>query len=127
MSKKQKSVARSSCESEYIAQAMYAMQGQWAAQVFRDLGMPEYIGKNGTTVDMRGDNQGALALVKNPHLHERSKHIDVCYHYIRDLAEKKKLEIEYVPTAEMPADGLTKPLARIAFGRFRGQLGVATD
>jgi len=127
MSKKQKSVARSSCESEYIAQAMYAMQGQWTAQIFRDLGMSEYIGKNKTTVDMRGDNQGALALVKNPHLHERSKHIDVCHHYIRDLAEKKRLEIEYVPTAEMPADGFTKPLARIAFGRFRGQLGVATD
>jgi hypothetical protein len=127
MSKKQRSVARSSCESEYIAQAMYAMQGQWAAQIFQDLGMPEYIGKSKTTVDMRGDNQGALALVKNPHLHERSKHIDVCYHYIRDLAEKKRLEIKYVPTAEMPADGLTKPLARIAFERFRGQLGVATD
>ena len=127
MSKKQRSVARSSCESEYIAQAMYAMQGQWTAQVFLDLGMSEYIGKNGTTVDMRGDNQGALALVKNPHLHERSKHIDVCYHYIRDLAEKKRLEIKYVPTAEMPADGLTKPLARIAFERFRSQLGVATD
>ena len=60
---------------------------------------------------MRGDNQGALALVKNPHLHERSKHINICYHYIYDLAEKKRLEIEYVPTAEMLANGFTKPLA----------------
>jgi Reverse transcriptase (RNA-dependent DNA polymerase)/gag-polypeptide of LTR copia-type len=125
MSKKQRSVAKSSCESEYIAQAMYASQGQWAAQVFRDLGMPEYISDSGQTVDMRGDNQGALALVKNPHLHERSKHIDVCHHYIRDLAEKKKLRVTYVPTAEMPADGMTKPLARVAFERFKGQLGIA--
>ena len=125
-SKKQKSVARSSCESEYIAQAMNATQGQWAAQVFQDLGIPEYIGEN-STVDMRGDNQGALALVKNPHLHERSKHIDVCYHYIRDLAEKRKLEVKYTPTDEMPADGMTKPLGRQAFGRFRDQLGVTTD
>ena len=60
---------------------------------------------------MRGDNQGALALVKNPYLHKRSKHIDVCYHYIRDLTEKKKLEIEYILTTEMPADRLTKSLA----------------
>jgi hypothetical protein len=73
--------------------------------------MLEYIRKNGMMVDMRGDNQGALALVKNPHLHERSKHIDICYHYICDLAEKKRLEIEYVPTAEMSANGFTKPLA----------------
>ncbi len=106
---------------------MYAMQGQWVAQIFRDLKMPEYIGKNKKTVDMRGDNQGAIALTKNPHLHERSKHIDVCYHYIRDLAEKDQLEIKYIPTAEMPADGLTKPLARVAFTRYRSQLGVATN
>jgi len=127
MSKKQKSVAWSSCELEYIAQAMYAVQGQWAAQIFQDLGMPEYVGKNGTTVDMCGDNQGALALVKNPHLHEWSKHIDVCYYYICDLAEKKRLEVEYVSTTEMPADGFTKPLTQVTFEHFRGQLGVATD
>ena len=102
-------MAKASCESEYIAQAMYAMQGQWTAQIFRDLRMPEYIGKNGMTVDMYGDNQGALALVKNPHLHERSKHIDIHYHYIRDLAEKGKLEIIYIPTTDILADRITKP------------------
>ena len=126
MSKKQKAVSRSSCESEYIACAMYASQGQWTAQVFRDLGMPEFIGNNQKTVDMRGDNQGAMALVKNPYLHERSKHIDVAYHYIRDLAEKKRLEVTYVNTADMVADGMTKPLGSTLFGRFKEQLGVVT-
>ena len=121
---KQKYIAKASCESEYIAQAIYAMQGQWTAQIFRDLKMPEYIGRNGITVDMYGDNQGALALVKNPHLHERSKHIDIHYHYIRDLAEKGKLEITYIPTTDMPADGMTKPLARVAFERFKKLLGI---
>jgi hypothetical protein len=89
--------------------------------------MPEYIRKNGTTVDIRRDNQGALALVKNPHIHKRSKYIDVCYYYICDLAKKKKLVIKYVPTTEIPANGLTKPLARITFKRFRGQLSIATN
>ncbi|KAI0995983.1 hypothetical protein K3495_g12199 [Podosphaera aphanis] len=73
---------------------------------------------------MRGDNQSAIALAKNPHLHERSKHIDVCYHYIRDLVEKGMLKFKYISTSEMPADGLTKPLARVAFERFKGYLGV---
>ena len=82
--------------------------------------MPEYIRKNRTTVDIRRDNQGALALVKNPYLYKRLKYIDVCYHYIRDLAEKKKLEIKYVPTTEILADRLTKPLTRVTFKRFRG-------
>ena len=73
---------------------------------------------------MYGDNQGALALVKNPHLHARSKHIDVSYHFIRDLAEKRMLQITYVPTTEMIADGMTKPLARMAFERFKRLLGL---
>ena len=123
-SKKQTGVSTSSAESEYISQSMYAKQGQWTAQIFRDLGIPECINSNQRTVQMYGDNQGALALVKNPHLHERSKHIDICYHYVRDLAEKFKLQITYVPTAEMIADGMTKPLLRVAFERFKAQLGV---
>ncbi|KAF7570398.1 hypothetical protein PtrM4_104000 [Pyrenophora tritici-repentis] len=87
-SKKQRSVATSSCESEYIALSTCCKQGQWIAQMFRDLGFPKYIGKDTNKVQMLGDNQGAIALTKNPHLHERSKHIDVCYHFIRDLAEQ---------------------------------------
>jgi hypothetical protein len=97
---------------------------QWLAQIFRDLQVARYIGKNANLVEMRGDNQGALALVKNPHLHERSKHIDICYHFIRDLAEKGKLNVEFIPTTEMVADGMTKPLQRVAFERFKAQLGV---
>jgi hypothetical protein len=125
--KKHNSVAMSSTESENISQAMYAKQGQWAAQICRDLGVSECVNGNGQTVQMFGDNQGAIALVKNPHLHERSKHIDICYHFIRDLAEQKKLEIEYIPTAEMIADAMTKPLTRVAFERFKGQLGVVKE
>jgi hypothetical protein len=79
-------------------------------------------------VNMYGDNQGAIALTNNPHLHERSEHIDISYHYVRDLAEKKKLDITYVPSAEMKADGMTKPLGKVAHKRFREQLGlVDTD
>jgi len=124
-SKKQRSVSTSSCESEYIALTTCCKQGQWIAQVFRDLGFPKYIGKDTNKVQMLGDNQGAIALTKNPHLHERSKHIDVCYHFVRDMAEQGKLEVAYVPTADMVADGMTKPLQRVAFERFKNQLGVA--
>jgi len=73
---------------------------------------------------MLGDNQKAIALTKNAHLNERSKHIDICYHFIRDLAEKEDLKVDYIPTVEMVADGITKPLARVAFERFKGQMGL---
>ena len=88
--------------------------------------MKECIGKD-NIVTMYGDNQGAIALTKNPHLHERSKHIDICYHFIRDLVEKEKLKIIYIPTEDMIADGLTKPLQRIAFTRFKQQMGIVDE
>ena len=73
---------------------------------------------------MLGDNQGAVALTENPHLHERSKHIDIVYHYIRDLVEKGKAFVEYIPTDCMTADGMTKPLQLVAFERFKDLIGV---
>ncbi len=62
-----------------------AKQGQWVAQILRDIGYGRYMVNDHQTVNTRGDNQGAIALVKNLHLTERSKHIDITYHFIRDL------------------------------------------
>ncbi len=123
-SRKQRSVATSSCESEYMALANCAKQGQWVTQVFRDLGLPRYIGKDPRLVQMLGDNQGAIALTQNAHLNDRSKHIDISYHFICDLAEKGSLKVNFIPTAEMIADGMTKPLGRVAFEKFKDQLGL---
>ena len=88
------------------------------------MGYPQYIAKNAITVQTKGDNQGAIPLVKNPILSERSKHIDIGYHYVRDLADKKRIALEYIPTKEMIADGLTKPLPRPGFERFVHALGL---
>ena len=71
--------------------------------------MPEYIRKNRITIDIYRDNQGALALVKNPHLYKRSKHIDIHYYYIRDLAEKGKLEITYILIINILVNRIIKP------------------
>lgn len=124
LSKIQRSVATSSTESEYIAQSTNAKTTQWLAQILRDIGCQESIGKDGKTVQMLADNQGAIALAKNPHLHERSRHIDICHHYVRDLVQQGKVKVKYVPTSEMIADGFTKPLERTAFDKFKDQLGM---
>jgi hypothetical protein len=89
---------------------MYIKLGQWMAQVFRDLRRPGYIGENPIQVQMLGDNQGAITLAENPHLYKRSKHINIIYHYIQDLVEQGKILITYVPTSDIVADGMTKPL-----------------
>jgi hypothetical protein len=124
LSRTQRTVATSSTESEYIAQAVNAKTTQWLAQVLQDLKCSEFIGSK--AVQMLGDNQGAIALTKNPYLHERSRHIDIKYHYIRDLVQQGKLRIEYIPTSKMVADGFTKPLERMAFNRFKAQLGMVS-
>ena len=85
--------------------------------------MLKYIRHNPRLVYILGDNQGALALVKNPHLYKRSKHIDIYYYYIRDLEEKGKLNINYIPTSNIVVDGMTKPLRKTAFKRFKKQIG----
>src|SRR6266480_4769844 len=64
LSRKQRSVSTSTTEAEYIAMSTTAKQGQWIAQVLHDMGYPQYIADNGMTVETRGDNQGALALIK---------------------------------------------------------------
>jgi hypothetical protein len=77
-------------------------------------------------VYMLGDNMGALALTKNLHLNERSKHIDIYHHYVCDLAINGRLQVSYVPTADMVAEGMTKPLQRVAFERFKSQLRIVS-
>ncbi len=74
--------------------------------------------------NIRGDNQGAIALAKNPHLYKQSKHINICYYHIRDLAEHGKISVSYILTSKMIADRFTKPLQATAFTRFKRFLGM---
>jgi len=65
-----------------------------------------------------GDNQGAIALSKDPVNHQRSKHIDVRYHFIRDEVNHGRVVIEYCPTSDMVADMMTKPVTKVKLGQF---------
>ena len=56
------------------------------------------------------DNQGTIALTKNPKNHSRTKHIDIKYHFVRGTVEKKDVRLVYCPTEKMVADILTKAL-----------------
>ena len=53
--------------------------------------------------------------------------MDICYYFIRDLAEKGELKVNYIPIAKIVANGITKPLARVAFERFKNQIGLAIE
>ena len=65
-------------------------------------------------------------MTENPVFHDRSKHIGIKYHYIRDMVEKGAVKLQYVATEEQTVDVFTKSLARSKFEHFRGKLGVVS-
>jgi hypothetical protein len=66
----------------------------------------------------------AIELSKNPVFHDRSKHIDTRYHYIRDCVAKGVVDVSHVGIDDKLADILTKPLGRVKFVELRSRLGV---
>jgi hypothetical protein len=112
-------VALSSCEAEYIAGATAACQGVWLARLLAELR-----GKEAATFQLKIDNQSAIALSKNPVFHDRSKHIDVKFHYIRECVEENRVELQSIGTEEQLANICTKALGRERFCELRSKLGV---
>jgi transposase InsO family protein len=115
-STKQRCVATSTTESEYIGLSEASKQGQWIRALLRELQRTQYLSST-LSVPIFSDNQGCIALARDPVAHNRTKHIDVRYHYIRELIAFQKATVEYIPTEDMKADILTKPLPVIAFRR----------
>ena len=123
-SSKQKCVATSTTEAEYIALAEASKQGQWLRALLKDLAELQLL-DHGQIVPMHSDNQAAIALSQDPTGHKKTKHIDVRYHYIRDLVAYKKATVTYLSSNDMIADILTKPLPATAFMRCIGDLLTA--
>ena len=70
------------------------------------------------------DNQGAIELSKNPKHHNRTKHIDISYHFVHEKVASNEIAAEYCPSEEMLADIMTKGLPKISFEKMRTALGV---
>jgi hypothetical protein len=63
-------------------------------------------------------------MIENPMFHEKMKHIEIRYHYIRDMVQKGVLKLQYVDIDEQVADVLTKPLSSVKFEHFRDNIDV---
>ncbi|GJU66453.1 ribonuclease H-like domain, reverse transcriptase, RNA-dependent DNA polymerase [Tanacetum coccineum] len=116
---KQGTVALSSCESEFIAATAAATQALWLKRL-----LSKITDSNEEKITIYVDNKSAIALMKNPVFHGRSKHIDTKYHFIRECVEKEDLTVEHISGEQQRADILTKALPRIRFVTMRQILGV---
>ena len=90
----------------------------WIRNMFKELG---YISR---PIPICSDNQGALFVSQNAVTERRTKHIDIRYHYIRDVIEKGAIEVFFVPGVENPADIFTKNLGPNKIKMFREDLGL---
>ena len=118
---KQPTVALSTMEAEYMALTDAAKEIKWIRQLFDELNYG--IVPRPPTI-LRTDNQGALALAKNPVNHSRSKHIDIKHHFIRETIAEGIVWLEHVASGDMAADFLTKPLGRVQLQRCLSLIGM---
>lgn len=116
---KQKSLAGSSTESEYYALVHAIKEALWLRAFLSFNGLP-----TPDPFPILSDNQAALSMTKSPAISSRSKHIDIRHHFIRQHVADGTFSTSWIPTADMPADIFTKPLATVLFRRHRDTLGL---
>ena len=113
MSKKQKTIALSTAESETHAAVQATKEAIWLRNILEELTF-----KQEEPTIIHCDNQAAIALSRNPEFHSRSKHVDIQYHFLRQHVEMKTVDLKFIRSEEMAADGLTKSLSRHNHNRF---------
>lgn len=113
--KRQSSVSLSSTEAEYYALGACIQELLWIQQI---MGQMQYKGNDIIKTRVYSDNQSSIALSENPELHQRTKHIDIKYHFIRSHIANGSVDLKYISTKEVAADGLTKPLSAVAHKEF---------
>ncbi|KAF5782671.1 putative RNA-directed DNA polymerase [Helianthus annuus] len=118
-SQKQKTVAISSCEAEFMAATSATCQALWLRSLLSEL-----TGKEAQKALLLVNNESAIALIKNPVFHGRSKHIYTKFHFIRECVEREQIEVKQVSGELQKADTLTKALPLIKFGEMRSVVGV---
>ncbi|KAH9670910.1 hypothetical protein KPL70_017154 [Citrus sinensis] len=119
ISKKQPIVTLSTCEAEYVAATSSVCHAIWLRNLLKELGLPQE-----EPTEICVDNKSAIALSKNPVFHDRSKHINTRYHFIRECIARKKVQIKYVKSQDQAVDIFTKPLKQKDFVKYRSLLGV---
>jgi len=118
-SKKQVSVALSTTEAEYYALGIACQEAVWIRQLCQEL-----LVMFDKAIHIYSDNTSAVALSDNPVFHNRSKHIDIRWHFVRDLIRSKSIRTSHIPGARNGADFLTKALSHFEHAKCAKLLGM---
>jgi hypothetical protein len=118
-SKKQVSVSLSSTEAEYYSLGDAVKESIWIKQLMDELGLQI---ENPITINQ--DNMSTMAIAINPIQHQKTKHIDIRMHFIREHLERKNIKLAHCPTENMIADILTKALPPSQHGKLTKMMGL---
>ncbi|RVW64339.1 Retrovirus-related Pol polyprotein from transposon RE1 [Vitis vinifera] len=118
-SKKQSVVARSSAEAEVRAMAHGICEGIWLKRLLEELQLAPH-----GPMKLMCDNQAAISIAKNPVHHDRTKHVEIDRHFIKEKIEQKNIEVDYIPTRQQIADIMTKAVPRTQFDILLSKLGM---
>lgn len=123
-SKKQTSIALSTTEAEYMGMTQAAKEILWLRTLLNEIGAFKHIVPMST---LNEDNQGAIALAHNPEYHARTKHIDIQYHFIRELVTTDTIHLRFCPSTDMIADIMTKALPRPTHDKHTHGMGLTSS
>jgi hypothetical protein len=118
-SKRQPTVATSTVEAEYVAVSEAGREAMWLRCLLKELGISQ-----SAATTLHCDNKGAIRLALNPGTHQRSKHIDIKHHFIRELIDRNVVVLEYVQSAMQLADVFTKGLPKPRHTQNSEELGL---
>lgn len=118
-SKKQSVVSRSSAEAEFRALSQGICEGIWLKRMLHEIGI-----HTSGSLKVLCDNQSAISIAKNPVHHDRTKHVEIDRHFIKENIENGTILLQYISTSQQTADILTKALPRKAFENLTSKLGL---
>ena len=120
MSRKQSTITLSSTEAEYVALSEAGREASWLRSLYEELGFPQY---NPTIIF--GDNEGSMAMARNPQFHKKSKHIAHKWHWIREAIDQEVIRLESCRDPDQMADALTKALVCPKHKKHVTEMGLA--
>ena len=118
-SKKQNVVARSSAEAKYRAMALGICEILWIHKLLKELKL-----ESKSPIKVFCDNKAAISIAHNPVQHDRTKHVEVDRHFIKEKIDSGQITTLFVTTHQQLADILTKGVTTVLFESLRSKLGM---
>ena len=112
-------MARSSAEAEFRAMAHGICEGMWLQRILKELGII-----SNSTMTVLCDNKATISIAKNPVQHDRTKHVEIDRHFIKEKLEGGTIRLMYIPSSRQTTDILTRALPKATYENMKSKLGM---